>query len=450
MKYLCLFLVYFVFWPAINSVHADTCTAITGTDTCIETGSITTADGSVYTPPDNCKKRAYTQNCVRSAPLNKCSVLESNSNCTQNATSCISTRNGQCDKYRYSYQCTVAVSSSDITSAGSVGYETGATWNNSACSSLANNSNCSPSGQTCTEGAGTRIINGVSVTKDCWKYENTYNCTDSQVSPAQSCNDLKADSSCTQVSRTCNLQNDDGSCSLYDVKYQCGYDVSVTSGVQNNVMTCGASEFTYNGINETLQNDPNANIGEAATWLNVMNQAGKNGDFDGITIFNGGVRSCAISPVGYNNCCKGAGWGQKVSLAGCTATEKQIAQDITAGLMIYIGQACSRHIKIGIGKFGFKVCVEKSRYYCRFNSKLGRIIQEQGRPQLGWYGFGSAPSGDCRGFTPEQLQTIDFKQIDMREALPDITSKIISPTNSAMGGLISNRVSNFYSKQVPK
>ena len=68
----------------------------------------------------------------------------------------------------------------------------------------------------------------------------------------------------------------------------------------------------------------------------------------------------------------------------------------------------------------------RTNRYCCFNSILARIIHEQGRPQLGipWR-VGDAAEGwlNCRGFTPEELSSLDFSQIDLREYLQYVSKK---------------------------
>lgn len=59
-------------------------------------------------------------------------------------------------------------------------------------------------------------------------------------------------------------------------------------------------------------------------------------------------------------------------------------------------------------------CVEKRESYCCFSSVVARIIQEQGRPQLGM-SFGSPESPQCEGLTPDQLARMDWSRIDLSE-----------------------------------
>jgi len=63
-------------------------------------------------------------------------------------------------------------------------------------------------------------------------------------------------------------------------------------------------------------------------------------------------------------------------------------------------------------------CVQRARNYCCFNSKLARIVHQQGRPQLST--FNNVPADNCRGFTPEEFQYLDFSRIDLSEYLGDM------------------------------
>ena len=55
----------------------------------------------------------------------------------------------------------------------------------------------------------------------------------------------------------------------------------------------------------------------------------------------------------------------------------------------------------------------KERPSC-FSSPLARIVQEQGRAQLG-RSFGSARHPECRGFTMEELGMLDWDSMDLSE-----------------------------------
>lgn len=62
-------------------------------------------------------------------------------------------------------------------------------------------------------------------------------------------------------------------------------------------------------------------------------------------------------------------------------------------------------------------CVQKAKSYCCFNSILARIIQEQGRDQLRSMDddFGTEEDPECRGFSPDEFQDLDFSKINFNE-----------------------------------
>ena len=105
----------------------------------------------------------------------------------------------------------------------------------------------------------------------------------------------------------------------------------------------------------------------------------------------------------------------------------------------YIGNFCSKELNLGFTK----ICVQKSDSYCAFKSSLARIIQEQGREQLG-ISWGSAKSPECRGFTPEEFQKIDFSKIDLTEFVKDIQSSVQSSVIQNLGTYVKDKVGDFY------
>jgi conjugal transfer mating pair stabilization protein TraN len=123
-----------------------------------------------------------------------------------------------------------------------------------------------------------------------------------------------------------------------------------------------------------------------------------------------------------------------MEMMACGQEDAEAAMLNGSGYCHYVGDYCSKKIK-------FIGCIKKSKSYCCFNSKLARIIQEQGRPQLGMT-FGSAESPSCSGFTPQQFQSIDFSKIDMSEYYGDIKAKADSIINQS----VSDTVNNYYDK----
>ena len=145
-----------------------------------------------------------------------------------------------------------------------------------------------------------------------------------------------------------------------------------------------------------------ANTGfvDSTARLNMaIELGGEEFDRQSLRFFRGERRSCRIRWGGLADCCKNS--GALVGLAGCTRGERLLAEERHAGNTHYLGRGCARRI--------FGVCVRWRRSWCVFGSKLGRILQEAARGQLGigW--------GNCRGFTVEEMERIDFEAVDLSE-----------------------------------
>lgn len=134
-----------------------------------------------------------------------------------------------------------------------------------------------------------------------------------------------------------------------------------------------------------------------------------------LLIFGGNSERCR-NPLSGANCC---GLDDNI-LISCNSEELLLGQHRSAGECVEVGTFCSNRVSIGFTS----ACVAKATSFCCFSSKLVRLIQEQGRPQLG-IGWGSAEGPDCRGLTPEELQRIDFSRIDFTEYYADINAKPI-------------------------
>ncbi|MEL6277287.1 MAG: conjugal transfer protein TraN [Pseudomonadota bacterium] len=104
---------------------------------------------------------------------------------------------------------------------------------------------------------------------------------------------------------------------------------------------------------------------------------------------------------------------------GCDAQDMETGVLRGSGMCHEIEDYCAVRLPL-IG------CIQKKTAHCCFNSKLGRIIQEQGRPQLAAFTalpalWGTADSPVCRGFTPEEFQALDFSSMDLSEYYAELT-----------------------------
>ena len=88
------------------------------------------------------------------------------------------------------------------------------------------------------------------------------------------------------------------------------------------------------------------------------------------------------------------------SMASCSEEEGKLAYKEGARLCHVLGTWCSSCIRV-LGKC--VSCIERTTATCCFNSVLSRLINEQGRQQVGKQ-WGTPRQPDCSGFTIAQLQ----------------------------------------------
>jgi hypothetical protein len=116
--------------------------------------------------------------------------------------------------------------------------------------------------------------------------------------------------------------------------------------------------------------------------------------------------------------------------AGCLPEEITQANNAKNGLCHIVGSYCATK--------WLDACVVTKETSCCYDSKIGRIIAEQGRPQLAAFagipndGFGTAKSPVCRGFKPEEFQYIDMRKVDFAEFIEDITTRSSEQIKSMM------------------
>ena len=95
--------------------------------------------------------------------------------------------------------------------------------------SIAVAAECIKTNTQCVEGAQTRNINGVSVYKDCWRYEDTYQCS-TAVSGQKACDPLTNKSGCGQTYTNCLEKDINGQCIKFTRDFSCGTDLKLDFG----------------------------------------------------------------------------------------------------------------------------------------------------------------------------------------------------------------------------
>ena len=201
--------------------------------------------------------------------------------------------------------------------------------------------------------------------------------------------------------------------------------------------SCGAVRWCVGAGCDSVSGRSNTGFVTATTRLNMaLELGGEEFDRDRLRFFTGKRRACTIRLFGLANCCKNS--GLLVGLAGCSAEERELAEERNGGNTHYLGKYCAKRTFFG-------VCIRRARAWCVFGSKLGRILQEQGRSQLG-VGWGS-----CRGLTVAEIEGIDFEGLDLSEFTENLVDggqepAIDLPEAGDTKSVMTGRIRDFYSR----
>lgn len=175
------------------------------------------------------------------------------------------------------------------------------------------------------------------------------------------------------------------------------------------------------------------NQASAIDGLSEANPMGSGFLWSAVRTFPGKNWQCRDVILGFDNCCKDSGWGQSIGIAGCNKQEKQLGQAKEKKLCHYVGEYCSKKQKIT------GICLEHKKSYCCFDSMLSRIIQEQGRAQIG-LSFGDPDSADCSGLTADELQRIDFSRIDFSEYYQSLEAQVVTPNQNDVSTMLNSDI----------
>lgn len=194
------------------------------------------------------------------------------------------------------------------------------TWNNQ-CPSLAGDSRCSvASAPVCVDGPATKVIDGVSITRDCWQYQSTMSCGGTYT--ADQCTPLIA-AGCTPVSSTCSRTNPvTGVCEAYQDQYSCTVPNETVTQATNcpaNVFCLGTSCF-----NTAYTND--ADFARTMSMLEAGREAGVYLDSDRMQVFKGEANSCRDRLL--TNCCNSDASGRGMTNQSVFGAGSRLVYDI--------------------------------------------------------------------------------------------------------------------------
>jgi hypothetical protein len=254
----------------------------------------------------------------------------------------------------------------------------------------------------------TKTIDGEPITRDHFEEQAHYACF--KASP-KSCAGLR-EKGCYQVNSTCKEKMGEV-CVLWEQTYRCPTGKRSTRSFRSSnksnpyCLTGNCADTSYEANGEMM------NVMSQLSALREVQEDLRNYK----VIFRGQDRRCTRHCVGFKDCCGSEkGWGVSVHLAKCDEDEKELRKLRDKNLCVQVGTYCAEKV--------LGVCIRKKTSFCCYGTKMARLIQQNGRAQLG-IGFGSPEAPKCEGLSTDELSRIDFSRIDFSELYEDIRSKTV-------------------------
>ena len=301
---------------------------------------------------------------------------------------------------------------------------------------------CSEAAKTCVS-SGTKIVDGFAVTKDCWEWSYIKTCN------YPSKDDCKNFYHCYAVAtHACLLKDSLGNCVNLYREFSCKswdpitienktirQDLVEKDG-QEGLICKGMPCIDGHCVDKSYMT--NGEMMDSISKLYAVSSMNpdKLGNFN---LFQGYCDHCSKKAMSYTNCCAidPKGWGKNFG-AKCTKDENDLMDKRSKKL-------CEFAVKENKQTMGVTTVVK--HHYCCFGSLLDKVIQVEGRKQL----FPDKPVDqlfsnngrvDCRGFTLEEIQKIDWDKVDFTEFIEDFKVKFFGKYKSPNPDEISQRVNS--------
>jgi conjugal transfer mating pair stabilization protein TraN len=100
-----------------------------------------------------------------------------------------------------------------------------------------------------------------------------------------------------------------------------------------------------------------------------------------------------------------------MDMASCDEEDQKLAMKKGQDLCYRVGSYCDTKV--------LGACLTKKEGHCCFPSKLARIVNEQGRPQIG-KSWGTPKAPDCSGFSTGQIELLRFDEMNFSEFVASI------------------------------
>ncbi len=401
---------------------------------CLEIGGTKTIMGLKVSKPCWKKENVYT--CDRANPVDTCSALYNKTGYQETASTCIDEKYATCTKYEKQYTGTIppAVPLSTPLPSGvkRISDTKGITADTitTDCGDLSSKSVCvQKTAKTCIDTSGDKIINGLTINRTCWKWQTDYDCT---VESTNTCTPVQGRADCALYKVNVLSKDSTGTPTWTEKVFKCDGSRRYAPNRQQ----CTNGQVAVKGGHTKIKRTANKDFANAVTYGNIMQRAAKDKDMQGHTVFSG-IRKGCDTTGDLSNCCTDDGFLQQASIITCKAEQLELAKQQRKGTAYYVGAYCSEDL------FGV-ICIKKTKTYCIFNSKLARIIQQQGRGQIAGFTWGSPDSPNCRGYTITELRNLDFSQMDLSEFFADADAKRQKIMDKNKEADLKKKVSDYY------
>jgi conjugal transfer mating pair stabilization protein TraN len=315
---------------------------------------------------------------------------------------------------------------------------------------------CQTPTEVCSDAApATRTEDGTSVTHSCWQWTDSYQCA--TLTPQNNCATLQANTACKFDHESCL----DANCYDKSEVYLCTVPASGAS--QSVTTACTGGIYCVDGSCNQIPQTASPDFQSALVAINSMGDATNQLDPNALTIFGGQSTGCHKPVFGLVNCCAGKSSGllsfavgaaalaaggsvllglvtQFLVLFLCSQSEMELDVQDRMGVCHYVGEYCSEKLLF--------VCATLRHTYCCFQTKLARVIQEQGRQQLN-KSWGTPDGPDCTGFTVAEFAQLDLSKMDFSEVYADLTSAVSVPSNLQTATQIQSQVQAYFALHAP-
>lgn len=477
MKKILYFIVSILFFIHQTCVSAQTyasgaCSQIPNSQACVDaTPCKTDSNGQtvclsgIITPkgalsvPQTCWQYTYQYACSGGG-TDSCTSYENNSTCSVSASSCASTvpETGKCAQWFYTYSCQTAAAQTTkqtVCSSSSSLFNTAltptpaVTNGNAAKVAVANEiaRQASVYGQD-----GSAIFKGVQ--ENCHKgYFGLQNCCTSTPSAAQSNSAVIA----TAIGNAANVVKFAGSSAIdaaspyvFDAMYSAGsYTAglaqsmtslsSVTTGSFGGFTTATGTNLSASGLNLGAYGMTFSTVGPSGAIGTGLIDAGGTGLFGAdMTFALADNAFFTFNPYSFAAAVAIQFAMQAIQeMMSCTQPEQLLAIHRGANLSVFVNEICTKKIPI-IG-----TCLQWQDNYCSFNSVLAKIINQQGKAQLG------LDFTNCSGLSVAQIQQLNFSSMNFSEFTNSMVAKAQAglPNPTATAAAVSKNVNSGGTQQ---